>query len=105
MYAGRKVEEAPVAALFDRPLHPYTRALMASMPSMNSAARLAEIPGMVPSPIEPRSGCSFAPRCSYATDRCRREAPALRQYQGEDHVVACFEAERVAASALDGATA
>jgi peptide/nickel transport system ATP-binding protein len=105
MYAGRKVEEAAVADLFDRPLHPYTRALMGSMPSMNTAERLAEIPGMVPSPIDARVGCSFAPRCAYATERCRREAPALREYEGSDHVVACFEAERVAASALTGVSA
>ncbi|MBO1114825.1 ABC transporter ATP-binding protein [Bordetella petrii] len=97
MYAGRKVEEAPVAELFDRPLHPYTRALMASMPSMNTSAdRLAEIPGMVPAPSELGQGCSFAPRCAYATERCRREIPGLDAHGG-DHVVACFEAARVAA--------
>ena len=102
MYAGRKVEEAPVAELFDRPLHPYTRALMASMPSMNtSAERLAEIPGMVPAPSGLGQGCSFAPRCAYATERCRRETPGLDAH-GADHVVACFEASRVAAE-LQGA--
>jgi peptide/nickel transport system ATP-binding protein len=100
MYAGRKVEEAPVAELFDRPLHPYTRALMASMPAMNTRAdRLAEIPGMVPPLHDLGAGCSFAPRCGYATERCRAEVPPLFAH-GEDHVVACFEAERVAASAL-----
>ncbi|ALM84800.1 ABC transporter ATP-binding protein [Bordetella sp. N] len=104
MYAGRKVEEAPVADLFDRPLHPYTRALMASMPSMNSAGRLTEIPGMVPALTQLGAGCSFAPRCAYATDRCRRETPVLRGL-GHDHVVACFEAERVAADSLEGVTA
>jgi peptide/nickel transport system ATP-binding protein len=102
MYAGRKVEEATVAGLFDHPLHPYTRALMASMPSMNSAARLTEIPGMVPPPTQLGVGCSFAPRCAYATDRCRRETPPLRGL-GDDHVVACFEAERVAAISMEGA--
>ncbi|CAP40617.1 ABC transporter ATP-binding protein [Bordetella petrii] len=102
MYAGRKVEEAPVAELFDRPLHPYTRALMASMPSMNtSAERLAEIPGMVPAPSELGQGCSFAPRCAYATERCRRETPGLDAH-GADHVVACFEAGRIAVE-LQGA--
>ncbi len=104
MYAGRKVEEAPVAELFDRPLHPYTRALMASMPSMNSSERLTEIPGMVPPLTQLGASCSFAPRCAYATERCRREVPALRGL-GEDHVVACFEAERVAAGALEGVRA
>ena len=90
MYAGRKVEEADVVDLFDRPLHPYTRALMASMPSMNtSTARLAEIPGLVPAPSELGRGCAFADRCSLARDRCRVESPALTD-QGGSHVVACF---------------
>jgi peptide/nickel transport system ATP-binding protein len=94
MYAGRKVEEAPVAELFDHPLHPYTRALMASMPAMNAnAARLTEIPGMVPAPNDLRGGCSFAPRCAHATERCLREAPTL-EMRGAGHAVACFEAAR-----------
>ncbi|ANN79464.1 peptide ABC transporter ATP-binding protein [Bordetella flabilis] len=97
MYAGRKVEEAPVAELFDRPAHPYTRALMASMPAMSPVARLAEIPGMVPPPTQPRRGCAFAPRCAYATERCGKEAPGLTPQGSADHVAACFEAERVAA--------
>ena len=95
MYAGRKVEEAATVDLFDRPLHPYTRALMASMPSMNaSAARLSEIPGMVPAPRDLGHGCAFAPRCTFATERCRREVPALDEHGG-GHLVACFEAARV----------
>src|SRR3546814_6728262 len=78
MYAGRKVEEASVFDLFDQPLHPYTRALMASMPAMNSSSpRLTEIPGLVPSPLEPRRGCSFASRCPLAHDRCHSEIPQL----------------------------
>lgn len=97
MYAGRKVEEAPVTELFDHPLHPYTRALMASMPSMNtSTERLAEIPGMVPAPSELGRGCSFAPRCTYATQRCHDETPDLDAH-GHDHIVACFEVDRVRA--------
>jgi peptide/nickel transport system ATP-binding protein len=94
MYAGRKVEQASVAELFDRPLHPYTRALMASMPAMNAtAARLTEIPGMVPAPNDRRGGCAFAPRCAHATERCRREAPEL-EVHSIGHEVACFEAAR-----------
>ncbi|WP_412103120.1 ABC transporter ATP-binding protein [Polaromonas sp. SM01] len=93
MYAGRKVEEASVLDLFDRPLHPYTRLLMASMPSMNTqGTRLAEIPGMVPAPHELGRGCAFAARCSYAQPRCRAETPGLSD-QGERHVVACFAVE------------
>ena len=93
MYAGRKVEESSVLDLFSRPLHPYTRALMASMPAMNSQLkRLMEIPGMVPSPRELGRGCAFAARCQYAQQRCVVESPALTS-QGEDHMVACFAVE------------
>ncbi|MFZ4478708.1 MAG: ABC transporter ATP-binding protein [Rhodoferax sp.] len=100
MYAGRKVEEAEVVELFERPLHPYTRALMASMPAMNSSAtRLAEIPGMVPAPSELGRGCAFAARCSFAQPRCRDSRPALAM-QGQGHQVACFAVEE---NRLDGA--
>jgi peptide/nickel transport system ATP-binding protein len=93
MYAGKKVEEADVIDLFDRPLHPYTRALMASMPAMNTAStRLTEIPGLVPAAHELGRGCAFAARCSQARERCRAETPRLTQ-QGGDHVVACFAVE------------
>jgi peptide/nickel transport system ATP-binding protein len=101
MYAGRKVEEADVVDLFDRPLHPYTRALMASMPSMNTAStRLAEIPGLVPAAHELGRGCAFAARCSQARERCRAEAPQLT-LQGNDHVVACFAVEEQWAKAAE----
>ncbi|MBS0450367.1 MAG: ABC transporter ATP-binding protein [Proteobacteria bacterium] len=93
MYAGRKDEEADVQDLFDRPLHPYTRALMASMPSMNTqSARLTEIPGLVPSPLAARRGCAFAARCPHADARCNAEVPALSD-QGSGHGVACFAVE------------
>ncbi len=93
MYAGRKVEEADVNDLFDQPLHPYTAALMASMPSMNTrSARLMEIPGLVPSPLEPRQGCAFAARCHLANARCTAEIPTLTQH-GHGHGVACFAVE------------
>jgi peptide/nickel transport system ATP-binding protein len=97
MYAGRKIEEASTAELFDRPAHPYTRGLMASIPrlkSKNRKRRLAEIPGIVPSLREPIEGCAFAPRCAYAVERCRVETPELRTIGG-GHTVACHEAERV----------
>jgi peptide/nickel transport system ATP-binding protein len=100
MYAGRKVEEADVFELFDRPMHPYTRGLMASIPRRRAglrARRLSEIPGIVPSLREPIAGCAFAPRCAFATERCRREVPPLAAH-GAGHVVACWEAERVLAS-------
>ncbi|HNU11962.1 MAG TPA: ABC transporter ATP-binding protein [Rubrivivax sp.] len=89
MYAGRKVEEASVLELFERPLHPYTRALMASMPAMNTRARrLTEIPGIVPAPQELGRGCAFAPRCPLANERCWRESPLPYAY-GDGHSVAC----------------
>lgn len=98
MYAGKKVEEAPVATLFEKPLHPYTRALMAAMPSVNTGVdRLEEIPGLVPALHNLGPGCSFAPRCSFATDRCRNAVPELNDC-GSGHSVACFEMERVAAA-------
>jgi len=93
MYAGRKVEEATVLDLFDRPRHPYTRALMASMPALSTrAARLTEIPGLVPAPHQLGRGCAFAPRCAFAKARCRVEQPA---FLADDlgHGVACFAAE------------
>jgi peptide/nickel transport system ATP-binding protein len=93
MYAGRKVEEADVVDLFDRPLHPYTRALMLSMPAMNTRSRrLSEIPGMVPAPHELGRGCAFAARCPYANERCRSQVPGLTE-QGDRHEVACFAVE------------
>jgi len=98
MYAGRKVEEAPVDLLFEHPRHPYTRGLLNSVPRLGEAEhgirRLAEIPGVVPSLREEIPGCVFAPRCAYATDRCRREYPPLEE-KGGGHWVACWEADRI----------
>jgi peptide/nickel transport system ATP-binding protein len=101
MYAGKKVEEAPVADLFERPLHPYTRGLLGSMPHLGDSLRqerrirLVEIPGMVPSLREELPGCLFAPRCAHATARCRSEAPALLPY-GPGHSAACWQASALA---------
>ena len=101
MYAGRKVEEAPVEELFARPLHPYTRGLLGSMPRLGASAqgdtpeRLSEIAGVVPSLRDAIPGCAFAPRCALATERCRASVPALEE-MGPRHVVACFEAGRAA---------
>ena len=99
MYAGRKVEEAPVDELFARPRHPYTEGLLKSIPRLEDAqatdrARLVEIPGMVPSLKEDIAGCLFAPRCAYATEQCRREYPPLEQ-KARGHFAACWESARV----------
>ncbi|MEI7969406.1 MAG: ABC transporter ATP-binding protein [Betaproteobacteria bacterium] len=92
MYAGRVVEQGSTAELFARPLHPYTRGLLASIPRADSAAeRLAEIPGLVPSLTDMPPGCAFAPRCARALARCRAEVPELEQ-QGAGRAVACFAA-------------
>ena len=96
MYAGKKVEEASVEALFENPRHPYTRGLMASMPAVislgaRSDVRLTEIPGMVPSLTNLPAGCAFAPRCPLAIDRCRAEYPPLEEFGG-DHLAACWRA-------------
>jgi len=86
LYAGRKVEEAPVGELFANPRHPYTQGLMAAIPRLGEEGRLAEIPGYVQMQA---AGCSFAPRCPRASERCRREAPPLEEI-GKGHRVACW---------------
>jgi peptide/nickel transport system ATP-binding protein len=90
MYAGRKVEEAAVGELFARPLHPYTRGLMNSIPR-GAAARLQEIPGMVPALSNLPPGCAFAPRCPQASAKCRSmEIPYEEKQPG--HWAACLYA-------------
>ena len=91
MYAGRKVEEASVADLFARPLHPYTRGLMGSIPRLaGGAKRLTEIPGIVPRLNQPIVGCAFAERCAFVQPRCRQEAPVF-EAKAPGHSAACFE--------------
>jgi peptide/nickel transport system ATP-binding protein len=98
MYAGRKVEEAGVEALFAHPRHPYTRGLLGSMPHLGGSLsddggavpqRLVEIPGMVPSLKETIPGCLFAPRCPVASTRCRSEVPTM-QVHSPGHGAACW---------------
>jgi len=102
MYAGSKVEEADVAELFARPLHPYTRGLLASVPRLalgedadtEAETRLAEIQGMVPPLSDLPPGCAFAPRCPLADATCQTIAPALREIRPR-HAVACHHARDV----------
>ena len=103
MYAGRKVEEAPVAELFRSPRHPYTRGLLSAVPKLGSSlvdaqTRLAEIPGVVPSLKQRIAGCVFASRCALAADLCRRVAPALEE-KAPAHFAACHFAAKATVAA------
>ncbi|MFC4115776.1 ABC transporter ATP-binding protein [Nonomuraea zeae] len=89
MYAGRAVEQAPVAELFANPRHPYTLGLMKALPSAAVNGRLAEIPGMVPSPLSDPDECAFQDRCPHAQADCRLSRPKLER-QAADHLAACF---------------
>jgi dipeptide transport system ATP-binding protein len=95
MYLGKIVESAPKRALFERPLHPYTRALLASTPSLTSARgqRKIVLKGELPSPIDPPPGCTFHKRCPYAIERCRVEVPGLRDFGA--HRAACHRVEEI----------
>ena len=103
MYAGRKVEEAPVAELFRAPKHPYTQGLIGAVPKLGSSlgghrTRLAEIPGLVPSLKERIEGCVFAGRCPHATELCRQLAPAL-DLKAPGHLAACHYSRHEAVAA------
>ncbi len=103
MYAGSKIEEATVGELFRRPLHPYTKGLLGSIPRLGAslggpAPRLAEIPGMVPSLTDAIAGCAFAARCESANEICRRATPGLEEKR-PGHFAACFRAGEAAAAA------
>ena len=92
MYLGRVVEQAPVDAIFHAPRHPYTRALLRSIPRMRarSRERLTPIAGAVPHPYDRPTGCPFHPRCAdFMAGRCDREAPSLKPV-GDQHAVSCF---------------
>ena len=98
MYLGHTVEHGEKNAIFSRPLHPYTQALLASTPGLagsGPAAQRTVLKGELPSPLNPPTGCVFSTRCPYATEQCRNERPVLQQLHGR--AVACFEAPRLAA--------
>jgi peptide/nickel transport system ATP-binding protein len=99
MYAGELVEVSPMDDVYEEPLHPYTRLLIACLPSLEQKGVFAGIPGLPPSLLSPPPGCPFNPRCPHAMDRCRVERPVLQQaqrgrwvachlYDGNGHVAA-----------------
>lgn len=89
MYLGRTVEHGTKQQIFDSPLHPYSKALLSSMPRLNPELRQQKIllRGELPSPLDPPPGCAFSNRCPHARDCCRQEAPLLQPFQGR--LVAC----------------
>lgn len=95
MYLGKTVEHGGKQQVFSRPLHPYTRALLASTPRIDPAQRQQKmmLPGELPSPLAPPPGCSFNNRCPYAVERCRQEVPVLREFGGS--MVACHRVEEI----------
>jgi dipeptide transport system ATP-binding protein len=76
-YAGQKVEEQPVTGLFATPRHPYTSALLSALPERATGRRLPSIQGVVPGQFDRPKGCLFAPRCNFATDKCRSTPPTM----------------------------
>ena len=97
MYAGRVIEEAPVARIFDHPLHPYTRGLLECVPSLTEdRPRLVAIPGTLPEPSRRPPGCRFAPRCAHAEPACTRAVPMLEALETA-HTAACFRARELSA--------
>jgi peptide/nickel transport system ATP-binding protein len=96
MYVGKLVESAGTAELFLNPRHPYTEALLSSVPKPDPRIRTEPIimPGEVADPAHPPSGCYFHPRCRYCLDRCKSEEPALREIS-PDHFVSCHRAEEL----------
>ncbi|HIC0737105.1 TPA: ABC transporter ATP-binding protein [Klebsiella oxytoca] len=89
MYLGQLVETASRDALFSSPLHPYTRALLAAVPTLDPDSEpVAALQGEIPDPSRPPSGCRFSSRCPQASDRCRRDIPLLREV-ADGHLVAC----------------
>lgn len=102
MYAGRIVETGSIREVYDRPAHPYTRGLLDSIPSSaEGGRRLTPIIGSPPNLLNLPNGCSFHPRCPFATDMCRTVVPPVRQPAGwaSGHAVACHRSEEVFANA------
>lgn len=97
MYLGRLVETAPTRSLFSAPRHPYTKALLSAIPSLDpdDAGQAQRLTGEIPSPANPPEGCRFHTRCPFARDKCRIDVPKWRQ-MGDEHFVSCHYAEELA---------
>ncbi len=96
MYLGRLVETAPTRTLFSTPHHPYTRALLSAIPSLDpdDRGKAQKLQGEIPSPANPPSGCRFHTRCPFAQAKCKTDAPEWRQV-GDEHFVSCHYAEEL----------
>jgi oligopeptide transport system ATP-binding protein len=109
MYLGKIVEISPAEELYERPVHPYTEALLSAVPipdpDLSAARRQIVLEGDVPSPISPPAGCRFNPRCRYATDICRTDEPPLVQHGSLGHLAACHHPLSIGAEAGQGAPA
>ena len=92
MYLGEIVEHAPTSELFSNPKHPYTKALLSSIPSIdpNKKQNAIVLKGEIPSAINPPSGCVFHTRCNYANENCKKETPLLNTEIKKDHLVSCL---------------
>ena len=95
MYLGRLVEMAPTRELFKAPRHPYTKALLSAIPSLDpdNEGTAQKLEGEIPSPTNPPPGCKFNTRCPFAIDICRQEEPKL-EHSGQEHDVACLSLGR-----------
>ncbi|MFT5045155.1 MAG: oligopeptide/dipeptide ABC transporter ATP-binding protein, partial [Porticoccaceae bacterium] len=100
MYLGQIVELADAQSLYSNTLHPYTQALLSAIPvaDLDKKSDRIVLQGDVPSPVNPPSGCTFHPRCPRATERCKKEIPALKRYMidGQEHFASCHLVTRVA---------
>ena len=100
MYLGEIVEYTDADNIYEKPMHPYTQALISAIPEADPTLNKQRIvlEGEVPSPINPPSGCKFNPRCMYATEKCKTEKPVYRPVEGEkEHFVACHHSEEILA--------
>ena len=97
MYLGRIVEQAPTRELFSNPKHPYTKALLSSIPSIDpdKQNKAIELKGEIPSSMNPPSGCVFHTRCQYVNENCKKTIPQLEKLNGSDHQVACLRIKEI----------